>query len=430
MNIMERRMLLQLDNDLFDLLGQQSEAHGLSPTDYARMVLAGTLLGSEITTRLAKMSAKEASEEAMAALLTPVMEGLRSAGGAESQAPVLPPGPADCEVEIFSREVFNRILEHTAPGLNLSLEKTQEILASLVGKGPYRPLAPIPAPEAFDLLQKSFPNFSPVAEKIQNIARIARLTGNTSPKIRPILLAGPPGIGKTAFLKSLAAVLQVPITFLDCSVMTAGSALTGLSFTWKNGSSGPIMRSVCLGSVANPVFVLDEIDKTGKMREYANIHDVLHGVLEPLTAESLVDESLGADYPFNASHVTWIATCNTLSEIPKSLLSRFLVFEIEGPSERDMVNSVVPSIMQGILSENSLESYLAPLSGEALEKLGKFSPREVRQVLESAVEKAVTRRVEKDPDNREPIPLALEDLVLPERKNGRFPLGFTPEIWK
>ncbi len=427
---MEGRMLLQLDSDLYDLLKGQSEKRGMTPVDYAYAVLTGTILGAEITTRMAGMSADQTTDWDPAILSGSVMKVFRKFDESELPAPVLTQGPAENELEIFSPKVFGLIMGNSQDGLNLYTEKAQEILKSLAEKGPYRRIAPIAAPEAFDDILKCFPNFSAVAEKIKNIARIARLTGNQFQKIRPILLAGPPGIGKTAFLKRLASVLQVPISFLDCSVMTAGSALTGLSFTWKSGMVGPIMRQVCLGAVANPVFVLDELDKTGKMRDYANIYDVLHGVLEPLTSESLVDEALGADYPFDASRVTWIATCNNLEEIPESLLSRFLVFEIEGPSERDMANSVVPSIMQGILSESSLESYLAPLSCDVLEKLTKLSPREVRKSLEIAVENSVRRRIEKDPDNKEAIALLPEDLVLPEKRNTRSLMGFTLDIAK
>lgn len=424
-----RTFTLQLDQEIIELLLLESSKLEIAPGDYASAVLSGSLLGSKITSRMVMSPVDSLSFSLSPSLPVRVAETLKKEeSGDQAETIEEAPAPEEDDMLLFSPAVFEQILEKSAYENTLESvlsNKSQDLLKSLALRGPFRKLSPIPDSSAFEVLEKKFPNFLEVIEKIQNTARIARLTGKKTQKIRPLLLSGPPGIGKTAFLKTLAAILGVPITFMDCSVMTAGSALTGLSFTWKGGTVGPVMRQVCLGQRGNPLFVLDEVDKTGKMREYSNVYDVLHGILEPVTAASLVDEGLGQDFPFDASFVTWVGTCNNISEIPASLLSRFLVFEIRVPSSQEMIDAVIPSIMTGILEERSLEKHMAPLPEEVLRRLARLTPREVMKTLESAVEHSVRRRLECAPESLEPIVLTNEDIVATAKSKEWSSMGFT-----
>ena len=81
--------------------------------------------------------------------------------------------------------------------------------------------------------------------------------------------------------------------------------------------------------MANPIILLDEIDKASKRRE-GDPRASLHSLLETVTSERVRDISL--DFEFNASRVIWIATANELDRIPSSLRSRFQEFWIEQPT--------------------------------------------------------------------------------------------------
>lgn len=421
------QVVIDLESHLFDLLESGSKKRRATLEEYAHSMLVGALIVDMDNTNRPDPEDLECVEKLDPAnVLADFLKDCTLEKRAEPALSEIPKEPAEGEIRVFAPEVFDRLQDGARIKIDdgIGSEKLTSLLKTLCAKGPFRPLTSLPAPEMFDDLARKFPNFVRIVDKIKNMARISAITGKNTQKIRPMLLAGPPGVGKTAFLKALSEVLHVPISFVDCSVMTGGAGLSGLSFTWKNGSVGSVMRQVCLGLAANPVFVLDEIDKTGKMREYSNIHDVLHGILEPLTSVALVDEALGPEYPFDASFVTWFATCNRMEEIPSSLLSRFLVFDIEGPSQKEMIESVVPSIMNGILAEKSLEDYVAPLSLDISRKLAELTPREVRKSLEDAVENSVSRISSSGPGERESIVLTQEDFEGPTKVMKRPVMGF------
>jgi ATP-dependent Lon protease len=78
-----------------------------------------------------------------------------------------------------------------------------------------------------------------------------------------MLLLGPPGVGKTYFSHRVAQLLGAPHAAIALDQPTAGSQLRGSDKYWGNSSSGLLFNLICLGECANPVIVLDELDKSG-----------------------------------------------------------------------------------------------------------------------------------------------------------------------
>ena len=199
-----------------------------------------------------------------------------------------------------------------------------------------------------------------------------------------------PGLGKTRFATRLADALGVPqfVYALESAETTA--TLTGSDKHWANTEPGQLFRHIVLGEVANPVIVLDELDKahrgSGSSSGYRPA-TALHGPLEPVTAKALRDKS--ADLCFDASHVIYVATANRLSSIEGSLLSRFKLFHIEEPDARTAV-SIARSVAKSVLVEFGLERRFVAITGEVLQQLALLgSPRLQRQVLETVIGQAV-----------------------------------------
>src|SRR5206468_9581908 len=148
-------------------------------------------------------------------------------------------------------------------------------------------------------------------------------------EITPMLLLGPPGIGKTHFARQLAELLGTGMSLVPMSSMTAGWLLSGASSQWKGAKPGKVFEALVEGQYANPVIVVDEIDKASADAQYDPL-GALYGLLEHDTAESFIDEF--AEVAIDASQVIWIMTANDDRCIPEPILNRMNVFQIDAPS--------------------------------------------------------------------------------------------------
>lgn len=208
-------------------------------------------------------------------------------------------------------------------------KRNESLYKQLKLKGHLRTLAyPEDLPTHLEHLRRCFPHFSCVLDLVKDQYSLSKLS--TKPfSIPPILLGGSPGIGKTRFTQDLAKALGTPMRRHSFDNNQSGSSLLGSDRHWANTSYGLVFDMVVLGQHANPVVLLDEIDKASR-REGVDPLASLHSLLEPVTSMRVRD--LSVELEFNASHVIWIATANDLTRIPESLRSRFQVFCIDHPS--------------------------------------------------------------------------------------------------
>ncbi|EWS65858.1 Lon protease [Hydrogenophaga sp. T4] len=199
----------------------------------------------------------------------------------------------------------------------------------------------------------------------------------------PILLIGPPGVGKTYFTLALAKAMDRPIERHSFDAAYAGSALLGSDRHWANTKSGLVFDAICLGECADPIILLDELDKADTVSRSSPLVP-LHSLLEPVTARDVVDISVGIR--FDASHVFWIATANDLRNIPESIQSRFRVFSLRAPTAGqalDLARAVAGSVHQRFPTFEVPHRQLATL-------VAHLTPREQVQALEQAFAAAAT----------------------------------------
>lgn len=258
-------------------------------------------------------------------------------------------------------------------------KRNELIYKQIKARGHLRALAqPEVNLQDFEYLRKAFPHFSPVLDLVRDQFAFAELTGKPF-VIPPILLGGDPGIGKTRFTQELAKALGTDMRRMPFDNGQTGSCLLGSDKNWANTTYGAVFEMVVLGCHANPVILLDEVDKASQRQEGHALAS-LHSLLEPVTSYRVRDISL--DFEFNASRVVWIATANELDRIPASLRSRFHEFWIKQPSGAQAFQ-MAEVLAREVHQEMNLPGFQPP-ARQLVRFIAHLSAREQIQALKRA----------------------------------------------
>jgi ATP-dependent Lon protease len=231
-----------------------------------------------------------------------------------------------------------------------------------------------------DSLFDELPNFTGVLEDIRRHLALC-IDSNDCVEVPPMLLLGEPGIGKTHFARKISQLLGTGFGFVPMSSLTAGWVLSGASSQWKNAKPGKVFDTFVNGDYANPVIVVDEIDKASADGQYDPL-GALYELLEVETATRFVDEFV--ELPIDASGAVWLATANDAGRIPEPLLSRLAVYEIEAPDAEGAAR-IARTIYGEIRNSHDWgKQFPETLSAAALDKLASLPPREMRRAIHSA----------------------------------------------
>ncbi len=213
-----------------------------------------------------------------------------------------------------------------------------------------------PVREALDTLLVKFPNFAEVTRMLQKTMGLLQLQETPTLRLPNILLVGDPGLGKTRYLNALAKVLSAPIHEIAMSTVSASFVLAGSDMTWHSAKPGRIANAFLYDVCANPLFILDEIDKASGSQAY-DPYGPLYQLLERHTAERFQDEALQLE--MNASACSWLATANDVRSIPEPILSRFRVHRIPALTS-EQVPAVAQSIYDDVRSSNAWGKFFHP----------------------------------------------------------------------
>ena len=235
-------------------------------------------------------------------------------------------------------------------------------------------------------LEAALPHFAAPIRALRNALALAEAAG-AAPRVPPQLLLGPPGVGKTFYSHRVAELFGSAHASIPFDQPSAGAQLRGSDKYWSNTEPGVLFNLICLGEFANPVVLLDEMDKAcaGSTSRELNPLAQLHGALERETAQRLLDISV--DVEFDASLAVYVGTANSLRGLGAPIVSRMQVFVIDTPTKWEAID-VATSISRSVLRRLGLEGRV-DFERQALYLLAHLSPRHMARAAEQSVAAAV-----------------------------------------
>jgi len=177
-----------------------------------------------------------------------------------------------------------------------------------------------------------------------------------------IMLAGSPGVGKTAIIEALAKILSKPLAMISCSTLKERGELTGYHRTYTGSTSGKIADFFFLFKSTNIILFWDELDKLSNENRDGNPTEAL---LDIMGERKQLDDNY-LDCPIYMRNTLNFASCNDISKLPEPLLNRFKIIEVPDYTIDEKLNIACNYLVPKILKNYKIEDKVI-ITKEALE---------------------------------------------------------------
>ncbi|MBU4199648.1 MAG: endopeptidase La [Verrucomicrobia bacterium] len=233
------------------------------------------------------------------------------------------------------------------------------------------------------ILNRDHYGLEDVKERIMEFLSVGILKGNVSGSI--ICFVGPPGVGKTSIGHSIAESIGRKFYRFSLGGMRDEAEIKGHRRTYIGAMPGKFIQAMKLCKSANPLIMLDEIDKIG-MSFQGDPASALLEVLDPEQNRDFLDHYL--DVRFDLSHVLFVCTANVLDTIPRPLLDRMEIIHLSGYILAEKMQIAKRYLIPKQLNNGGLKKGQVVITRQALKAMVDGYAREpgVRS-LENAIKK-------------------------------------------
>ncbi|MGL4850813.1 MAG: endopeptidase La [Clostridium sp.] len=250
--------------------------------------------------------------------------------------------------------------------------------------------------KAEEIINRDHFGLDDVKERIIEFLAVKKISGDMKGPI--LCLVGPPGVGKTSIVKSIAESMNRKYSRIALGGMRDESEIRGHRKTYVGAMPGRIVNALKTADSMNPVLLLDEIDKISSSYK-GEPSDALLEVLDSEQNNTFRDNYM--ELPIDLSKTLFIATANSLDTIPRPLLDRMEILEVSGYTYEEKFNIAKKYLLPKQLKEHNLGSKSIKVSDGALKMIIEGYTREsgvrgLNRSLGSLVRKALTEMIKKD----------------------------------
>lgn len=248
------------------------------------------------------------------------------------------------------------------------------------------------------ILEREHYGLEKVKERIVETLAVHALTGSTGGSI--ICLVGPPGVGKTSIARSVANCMERRFARISLGGVHDEAEIRGHRRTYIGSMPGRIIDAIKLAGSANPVILLDEVDKLAADYK-GDPSSALLEALDPEQNSTFKDHFL--DIPFDLSKVLFITTANNMETIPGPLRDRMEIIEISGYTRLDKMNIAKKYLVKKQLEKNGVNAKNCKISANAIADIIDYYTREagvrkLEQSIATVCRKVATKVVAKEAD--------------------------------
>ncbi len=288
-------------------------------------------------------------------------------------------GSADSEVEGYEKEVEKlKADKEVKERLKKEIERFKTInpssSESAVSRGYIETLLELPwnkiskdnkdIGNARRVLNEDHYGLEKVKDRMLEFLAVRNLTGKGESPV--ICLVGPPGTGKTSIARSVARALEKKYVRISLGGVRDEAEIRGHRRTYVGAMPGRIVSGLRTAGVKNPLMLLDEVDKMSS--DYRG--DTASALLEVLDAEQNSHfRDHYVELPVDLSEVLFIATANSMQNIPRPLMDRMEIIEVSSYTENEKLHIAKEHLLPKQIRKNGLKQEQLKISDGALQKI-------------------------------------------------------------